>query len=141
MGKQLLRIAGAPVGHANSASTPKWPALLAGTDGSGTPNLTTNYIGNVLVYIAPGDNTINPDRPDLFTTFTTVNTVNNTSWIMNGYNDMGALTNSSVQIRTVAFTSPPETILLGVQYPGAANFLPWILPERGQHQCIEPWHV
>ena len=106
---------------APSTATPKWPALLAGTDGSGTQNLTTNYIGDVKVYIAPGDNTINPNRPDLFA-YLTSNSSNNTSWIMNGYNDLGAHTNSSVQIRTVAFTSPADTVLLGVQDAGAQNF-------------------
>ena len=104
-----------------SSSTPKWPALLAGTDGSGTPNLTTNYIGNVQVYIAPGDSSINPNRPDLFS-FLTTNTVNNCSWIMNGYNDIGALNDPTVAVRTVNFTAPTDTILLGVQFPGAANF-------------------
>ena len=106
--------------QANQA-TPKWPALLAGTDGSGTPNLTTNYVGDVRVYIAPGDQTINPNRPDLFA-FLTTNDVNNCSWIMNGYNDVGALTNPSVQVRTVNFAAPAETILLGVQKGGQANF-------------------
>lgn len=104
-----------------STTSPKWPALLAGTDGSGTPNLTTNYVGDVHVYIAPGDNTINPNRPDLFA-YLTENTTNNTSWIMNGYNDLGALSNPSVQVRTVAFTSPSDTVLLGTQNAGAANF-------------------
>jgi prepilin-type N-terminal cleavage/methylation domain-containing protein len=106
---------------AASDTTPKWPALLAGTDGSGTPDKSTNYIGNVQVYIAPGDTSINPNRPDLFE-FLTSNSVNNCSWIMNGYNDLGALTDSSVQVRTVNFTAPTETILLGVEYPGGANF-------------------
>ncbi|HWB58322.1 MAG TPA: prepilin-type N-terminal cleavage/methylation domain-containing protein [Chthoniobacteraceae bacterium] len=106
---------------ASNQQTPKWPALLAGTDGSGTPNISTAYVQDVHVYIAPGDPTINPDRPDLFS-FLTTNNVNNCSWIMNGYNDDGALTNPSVQIRTVNFNSPTETILLGVQKPGQANF-------------------
>ncbi len=105
----------------SNQATPKWPALLAGTDGSGTPNLTTNYVGSVNVYIAPGDQTINLNRPDLFSWLTT-NDVNNCCWIMNGYNDDGALTNSSVPIRTLNFTSPAETILLGVQKGGQANF-------------------
>ena len=106
---------------ASNQATPKWPALLAGTDGSGTPNISTNYVGNVQVYIAPGDPSINPNRPDLFA-FLTNNDVNNCSWIMNGYNDLGALTNASVQIRTVNFTSPSETILLGPETPGGVNF-------------------
>ena len=106
---------------AANQTTPKWPALLAGTDGSGTPNVTTAYVQDVRVYIAPGDQTINPNRPDLFA-FLTTNDVNNCSWIMNGYNDVGALQNPSVQVRTVNFTSPTETILLGVQKGGQANF-------------------
>ena len=109
------------VSDQTTASAPKWPALLAGTDGSGTQNLTTNYVGDVQVYIAPGDTTINPNRPDLFA-FLTTNDVNNCSWIMNGYNDDGALTNANVQIRTVNFTAPAETILLGIQKGGQANF-------------------
>jgi prepilin-type N-terminal cleavage/methylation domain-containing protein/prepilin-type processing-associated H-X9-DG protein len=109
------------VSDQTTSAAPKWPALLAGTNGSGQQNVTTNYVGDVRVYIAPEDVTINPQRPDLFTYLTT-NTTNNTSWIMNGYNDVGALTNSAVQIRTVGFSSMSETILLGIQKPGAANF-------------------
>lgn len=105
----------------SNQTTPKWPALLAGTDGSGTPNLTTNYVGDVRVYIAPGDQTIDPNRADLFA-FLTTNDTNNCSWIMNGYNDLGALSNPSVSVRTVNFASPAETILLGVQKGGQANF-------------------
>ena len=104
-----------------SNTTPKWPALLAGTDGSGTPNLTTNYVGEVQVYDAPGDPTINLQRPDLFSYLTT-NSSNNTSFIMNGYNDLGAKDNPSIVVRTVNFTSPADTILVGIQNPGAANY-------------------
>ena len=102
-------------------TTPKWPALLAGTDGTGTPNLTTNYVGDVRVYIAPGDQTINANRPDLFA-FLTSNDTNNCSWIMNGYDDVGAMSDSNVLVRTVNFSAPTETILLGVQKGGQANF-------------------
>ena len=99
----------------------KWAPVLAGTDGSGKPNLTPNYVGNVQAYIAPGDPWINPNRPDLFA-FLTSNNANNCSWIMNGFNDLGTMSNSAVQIRAVNFAAPAETILLGVQLPGAENF-------------------
>lgn len=106
---------------APNPNTPKWPALLAGTDGNGTLNVSTNYVQNVQVYIAPGDPTINPNRNDLFS-FLTSNATNNCSWIMNGYNDINPARDSSVQIRTVLFTAPAETVLLGVEDPGGANF-------------------
>lgn len=104
-----------------STNTPKWPALLAGTDGSGTPNLSTPYISDVNVYICPMDPTINPKRGDLFT-FLTGNNLNNTSWIMNGYNDLGANGSTAVEVRTTGFVAPADTILLGVQKFGAGNF-------------------
>jgi|GEM_PF-531643 len=104
-----------------STTNPKWPAVLAGTDGSGKQNVTTNYVQNVKVYVAPGDSSINPTRPDLFT-YVTTNEQNHCSWIMNGYNDLGTISDPSTQIRTVRFTSPSQTILLGVQNSGAGNF-------------------
>jgi prepilin-type N-terminal cleavage/methylation domain-containing protein len=106
---------------APNQTNPKWPALLAGTDGTGALNVSNNYVQNVMVYIAPGDPSINPNRSDIFA-FLTSNSTNNSSWIMNGYNDLGTQSNPSLQVRTVLFTSPAETILLGVQNSGASNF-------------------
>lgn len=110
------RLADAP-----NQATPKWPALLAGTDGSGARDVSTNYVGDVKVYIAPGDQSVNPERPDLFE-YLTSNSENRTAWIMNGYNDVGTKNDPSLQIRTTAFSSAADTIILGMLKPGSGNF-------------------
>jgi type II secretory pathway pseudopilin PulG len=103
-----------------SEGTPKWPALLAGSDGAGTPDLSTNYIGDVRAYLAPGDTT-EVSRPDLFA-YVTSNDRNHTSWIMNGYNEIGSLDDPQVEVRTLNLVTPAQTILLGIQKFGDGHF-------------------
>ena len=47
---------------------------------------------------------------------------NNTSYIANGYNDLGAYNNPDVVPRTNTIAEPGNTILLGVPYPRRNNF-------------------
>jgi prepilin-type N-terminal cleavage/methylation domain-containing protein/prepilin-type processing-associated H-X9-DG protein len=78
----------------------KWPALLA------------KYHSDYRVYASSYDknNWINRHlTPDQVLS----NTGNNTSYIMNGYNDLGAFSTPGVQVRLNAFTQTSNIILLG----------------------------
>jgi prepilin-type N-terminal cleavage/methylation domain-containing protein/prepilin-type processing-associated H-X9-DG protein len=93
----------------------KWPALLS------------KYLSDVRVYASSFD-LQNWVAIRLSSTAAISDTVNNTSFIMNGYNDLGTMTNGgnsdapSVQIRINQFPSTSDIILLGTpQEPTVAN--------------------
>lgn len=101
-------------------SAEKWPGLLAGYDPGGNYSPGDDYIKNVKIYIAPGYTQVDTGRSD-FARFLTSNSPNNTSWIMNGYNDVGAKT-QPMNIYISLLSSPSETILLGMHKPGQNHF-------------------
>ena len=84
----------------------KWPVLLSG------------YLKDLRVYAAPGDvkNFITLAVDPLS------NTANNTSYIMNGYNDLGALDDPSVSVRINRLANPSSTILFGTPKSGSNHF-------------------
>lgn len=84
----------------------KWPALLAA------------YLKDIRVYAAPGDpqNYINRKVDPLS------NSPNNTSYIMNGYNDLNALNDPSVSIRIIGLSAPSQTIMFGTPKSGSTHF-------------------
>ena len=98
----------------------KWPGQLAGYDINGNYSPGDDYVKSLKIYIAPGYAQVDAGRPDL-AHFLTSNSPNNTSWMMNGYNDIGAK-NEWVEIYISLFTSPSETILLGMHKPGQNHF-------------------
>ncbi|MBC8002079.1 MAG: type II secretion system protein [Opitutaceae bacterium] len=101
------------------ASSPKWPAVLAGY-ASGTYNHNTDYLKDVRTYIAPGYTDVDLNQPNL-TQYLVSNSENHTSWVMNGYNDVGAKT-VPVEIRLTAFTAATNTILLGIHKRALLHF-------------------
>ena len=82
------------------ASADKWPALLA------------KYLSDYKVYASTYDKHnwiirgLTPDQA-------IANDGNNTSYIMNGYNDLGAYGSPNVQVRLNTFTQTSDIILLG----------------------------
>jgi prepilin-type N-terminal cleavage/methylation domain-containing protein/prepilin-type processing-associated H-X9-DG protein len=95
---------------AQDGATPdKWPVLLS------------KYLSDVRVYASIYD-TQNWILRGLTSTQALDNSANNTSFIMNGYNDLGAFTNSSVQVRLNAFPSTSNIILLGTPIIGSRQF-------------------
>jgi len=98
----------------------KWPGLLAGYDTKGNYSPGDDYVKSVKIYVAPGYGQVDLGRKDL-AQFLTTNSPNNTSWIMNGYNDIGAKT-QPVSIYISLLSSPSETILLGMHKPGQNHF-------------------
>jgi prepilin-type N-terminal cleavage/methylation domain-containing protein/prepilin-type processing-associated H-X9-DG protein len=83
----------------------KWPSLIYG------------YLQDVKVYADPSDpgNFIAKKADPLS------NDTNNTSYIMNGYNDLGAYDDETVVVRTSNLDKPSETILLANQ-SNSGNF-------------------
>jgi prepilin-type N-terminal cleavage/methylation domain-containing protein/prepilin-type processing-associated H-X9-DG protein len=77
----------------------KWPALI------------NEYLQDRKVYADPSDprNFLHTHRDPLS------NGGNNTSYIMNGYNDLGAFSNENVSVKINALDEPSNTILLGNQ--------------------------
>jgi prepilin-type N-terminal cleavage/methylation domain-containing protein/prepilin-type processing-associated H-X9-DG protein len=87
-------------------TTNKWPSLLY------------SYLNNTdKVYADPADTNnflISGENP-------LSDQVNYTSYIMNGYNDLGAYTNSSVTVKLSAIADQSAVILVGLQFE-TANF-------------------
>lgn len=92
-----------------SSQQDRWPALLA------------KYLGDVRVYASTFD-TQNWILRGLTPAQAISNTANNTSYIMNGYNDLGSFTNSSVSIRLNSFAQTSNIILLGTPDIGSRQY-------------------
>jgi prepilin-type N-terminal cleavage/methylation domain-containing protein len=92
------------------ATSNKWPALLFA------------YLGNPAVYADPGDPdnylvTHDPAKQDPVSDLR-----NNTSFIYNGFNDLGAYTAPEMEIIPVRFDQIGNTILLAVKVSSDGNF-------------------
>lgn len=94
----------------NNVPRPRWPHVLA------------PYVQDLRVYGAPlddvGGDTYRVAKLQDFVSDLT----NNTSYIGNGYNDLGALTDPDVEIRINRLDRPGEVILLGTPYPKKNNY-------------------
>lgn len=99
-------------------ATDRWPKILS------------NYLDDIKVYAAVGDGNVNRfDKEQLLT-----NSRNNTSYIMNGYNDVGTLDNASVEVRITQISHPSQVILLGTPKAGSTHFYMDMLEgEHGNH--------
>jgi len=84
----------------------KWPALLL-----------AGYLDDPKVLADPGD----PDNFLIKKTDPRSNGRNNTSYIMNGYNDIGAYTDEKVAVKVNSLDKPSDTILLANQ-SNSGNF-------------------
>ncbi len=94
-------------GRTQTGGGDKWPLLLL------------SYVNNdPSVYIDPSDNVANkiPLKNLL------VNSPNNSSYIFNGFNDIGAYSNPSAAVNLATITNPSALCILGVQKPGGNNF-------------------
>lgn len=89
-----------------TGTTDRWPKILS------------DYLDDIKVYAAVGDGNVNRfDRERLLS-----NSRNNTSYIMNGYNDVGALDNANVEVRLTQIPHPSQVILLGTPKAGSTHF-------------------
>ncbi|HEX8371736.1 MAG TPA: type II secretion system protein [Chthoniobacterales bacterium] len=92
-------------GRVNNSGENKWPALLY------------QYTKTTKVFTAPGIEDPKGEDPELLS-----NSENKTSFIMNGYNDLGAYENPDFKIKLVSIESPSNTILLGMPHAKDGNF-------------------
>lgn len=98
------------------------------TEGSNArwPRLLSDYLENVKVYASDdSDNYIHRHADPLD------DLQNNTSYIMNGYNDLGTYTNASVEVRITIIGQPASTILLGTPKRNMRHF--YMDFNEGQH--------
>ncbi len=91
-------------GHAKTSD--KWPRIVH------------DYVGSTKILADPSDTEsfVIRQRDPLS------NASNYTSYIMNGYNDLGALQDETVEIRLNAIPRPSQVILAGVLSPGRQHF-------------------
>jgi prepilin-type N-terminal cleavage/methylation domain-containing protein/prepilin-type processing-associated H-X9-DG protein len=109
--------------------------LLPGRNTSNKwPRLIGNYLKDLRVYAYPGDskNYLIADDPQGKDPLSDL--VNNTSFIYNGFDDLGAFDDPAIPIRPVNFDSTGEMILLGVPRSGDNNFYMDFV--EGNHRSI-----
>ena len=95
------------------------------------PKALGRYLQDVRVFAAPGmtDNYIMRGADPL------ANSPNNTSYIMNGFDDLGGFDNPNAQVRIAQIQSPVNTLLLGMQKPGSRHFyMDFLEPPHGNQR-------
>jgi len=102
------------------------------TSGQKWPALVHEYLQDTKVYAAPGDteNFIQRGANPLS------NASNETSYIMNGYNDIGTLDDETVVVRINAVDRPGSVILLGTPHASSSHFYMDMLEGRGNHREV-----
>jgi prepilin-type N-terminal cleavage/methylation domain-containing protein/prepilin-type processing-associated H-X9-DG protein len=101
-------------------SGPKWPALVH------------EYLQDERVFASPGDpeNWIRREADPLS------NARNETSYILNGYNDLGAFEDETVVVKMNRVERPAEVILLGTPRPASGHFYMDMLEGAGNHNDV-----
>lgn len=98
----------------------KWPALLH------------EYLDDTKVYAEPG----NPSNHLATGKDPLSNSPNHTSYIMNGYNDIGALDDPEIEVRIQQLEKPGSVILFGTPNIGSEHFYMDMLEGRGNHNDV-----
>jgi len=94
------------------------PGRVVGTSDK-WPTLLLPYVGNnPFNYVDPGD----PNATKMSATQLTANAPNNSSFIFNGFNDLGFLNNPNLTVRLVNISDTSNVLLLGQQIPAGNNF-------------------
>jgi prepilin-type N-terminal cleavage/methylation domain-containing protein/prepilin-type processing-associated H-X9-DG protein len=110
------------------------PGRATGEEGDDRwPKLIAPYIKDIKIFAAPGDpnNYINRHVDPLS------NTSNNTSFIMNGYNDLGMYTDPAMKVRINRITTPSTTLLLGTPKSGSEHFfMDFLEPPHGNQKDV-----
>jgi prepilin-type processing-associated H-X9-DG protein len=93
-------------GRVTTNGSDRWPVLLL------------PYVGDPKSYVDPGD----PVANGVSATNLVSNTANNSSFFFNGFNDLGAYTNQSVQVGVANITNASNLILLGQKINGNTQY-------------------
>ncbi len=86
------------------------------------PKLFQPYLQDTRVYVSPIPDVNGKSYKVTDPTLLVSNDANYTSYISNGYNDLGALTDSSVYPHLNNISKPDQTILFGIPYPQMNQF-------------------
>ena len=97
------------------------------------PKVLSQYLKDVRAYALPGDpNNYIARKADPLS-----NTRNNTSFIMNGYNDLGAFGKADVQVTMLRIEYPATTLLLGTPKPSSTHFfMDFLEPPHGNNKDL-----
>jgi prepilin-type N-terminal cleavage/methylation domain-containing protein/prepilin-type processing-associated H-X9-DG protein len=93
-------------GRVTDSGSDKWPVLLL------------PYLQDPKVYVDPGD----PVARVVPTQSLVSNTANNSSFFFNGFNDLGAYTNQSVNVTLASLTNTSNLILIGQKVHGSTQY-------------------
>ncbi len=93
------------------------PRRVTGQDDK-WPKLLSSYLDSPKTYAAPGD----PKNFVVRGADPLSNSRNNTSYIMNGFNDLGAYEDSSIEVRITTLDIPSQVILFGTPKSGSGHF-------------------
>jgi prepilin-type N-terminal cleavage/methylation domain-containing protein len=93
-------------GRVTGAGNDKWPTLLQ------------PYLSSVKDFVDPGDPIAMQVAPDDLVS----NSANNSSFFFNGFNDLGAYDNPSIQVRLVNLGNLSNVILLGQKINGNTQY-------------------
>ena len=97
------------------------------------PKLIAPYVQNTTIFAAPGD----PANFIVRKADPLSNTTNNTSFIMNGYNDLGMLDQPNMDVRINRIETPSGTLLLGTPKSGSIHFfMDFLEPPHGNNKDI-----
>ena len=100
------------------------------SEGDKWPKLLSEYMDGTQAYAAVGDpNNFIAQKTDPLS-----NKRNNTSYIMNGFSDVGAYKNQEVAVRMMQIEHPSETILFGTPKSGSTHFyMDLVEGDNGNH--------
>ena len=115
-----------PGRESGQAGHDRWPKLIA------------EYLKDTKILAAPGDpaNFIVRNADPLS------NTTNNTSFIMNGYDDLGMLGRPNMDVRINRIETPSNTLLLGTPKSGSIHFfMDFLEPPHGNNKDILNLHA
>ena len=97
------------------------------------PKLIASYVQDPTIFAAPGD-------PQNFLTRKAdplSNSRNNTSYILNGYNDLGTFGQARMEVRISAIEAPTTTLLLGMPKTGSTHFfMDFLEPPHGNTKDV-----
>jgi prepilin-type N-terminal cleavage/methylation domain-containing protein/prepilin-type processing-associated H-X9-DG protein len=95
------------------------PGRVQGNGNNKWPTLLLPYVGNnPKTYVDPGDRVANQIPENQLIS----NSPNNSSFIFNGFNDLGFLNNPNLTVRLINISDSSNVLLLGQQNPGGNNF-------------------
>lgn len=115
-----------PGRESGAAGHDRWPRLIA------------QYVRDTKILAAPGD----PTNFLVRHTDPLSNRTNNTSYIMNGYNDLGMLGQANMDVRINRIETPSSTLLLGTPKSGSIHFfMDFLEPPHGNNKDILNLHA